>query len=132
MKKVICSTGEVCKTYQQYLNSAHWKAKKEAFRTATNSKLQCYICGNTNHINVHHRSYKNIGNEANGDLVELCRDCHLELHLLVKSTRKIDKWKCFIDLCFAVEFLKSQRKKKKYYKKAAPKIKRIAGIIFPA
>jgi hypothetical protein len=132
MKQVICSTGEVCNTYRDYLQSDHWDRKKILFRDAKKDPHTCFICRKTDHTDVHHRSYVNIGNESLCDLVELCRGCHAKVHDLVKNTSKYNRWRGFIDICFAVECLKKEHKKpqKTNKPKATRKGKRIAGMIF--
>jgi hypothetical protein len=41
------------------------------------------LCGDSDTIlNVHHNTYENVGNEALGDLVTLCCECHKHYHLL--------------------------------------------------
>lgn len=60
--------------YQEYLKSEHWEKKKEDF--FTNRKYRCLLCGSRMKLEVHHLTYKNLGNEKKIDLVYLCRFCH--------------------------------------------------------
>lgn len=60
--------------YQKYLKSEHWsKKKKELF---FENRYRCLGCGSRMKLEVHHLTYKNIGNESLQDLVYLCRYCH--------------------------------------------------------
>ena len=73
-------------TYNQYLKSSHWYKLKIRFRNSAYSKGCCYICGNKNNLNIHHKTYRRIGNEKLNDLLELCQKCHEEVHLLEKCS----------------------------------------------
>ena len=78
MKKIICKdTGEVCYTYFEYLNSRHWKHIKTKFK-AINKK--CCLCGETKGLEIHHKTYEDIGNELESQLIVLCRSCHQISH----------------------------------------------------
>ncbi len=62
-------------SYHEYLRSAEW-AQKRSFVIGLYGAV-CTSCGSTNHIQVHHKSYKNLHSEAEiDDLIVLCRDCH--------------------------------------------------------
>lgn len=64
--------------YKEYLNSDHWKEiRLKALSRAGN---RCQLCSSTNSLNVHHNTYKNVGNENLKDLVVLCRECHAKFH----------------------------------------------------
>jgi len=64
--------------YATYLRSDHWRAVKQRYR---NSKMpkRCLICKNAKY-ELHHRSYRRLGNERLHDLVPLCRACHQATH----------------------------------------------------
>lgn len=111
MRKIQCSTtGEVCTSYKSYLSSYHWKNVKLAFRRSPQFKNKCFVCNAPNlhasPINIHHRSYANVGKELSQDLVELCPMCHGRVHQIAK--KKAVKMG---DICFAVEYLKHDYKK---------------------
>lgn len=67
-------------TYLQYLETEHWKDLKKRFRASKLCKNRCAVCGSRQNINIHHKSYKRIGNERLMDLIELCRNCHTKAH----------------------------------------------------
>jgi hypothetical protein len=85
------------------------------YRDSPLCKNECYVCKATasyfTQMDIHHRSYLNIGNESPSDLVELCHPCHEKVHIIAK-----DKTIKMADICFAVEYLKhkwkSENKKK--------------------
>jgi len=41
---------------------------------------KCQLCGFRYQLDVHHLSYKNLGNEKDEDLLVVCRRCHNDLH----------------------------------------------------
>lgn len=64
--------------YADYLRTAAWLAKRDwAIERADN---RCQICNSPDRLEVHHRSYENLGAERPGDIVVLCSDCHGLFH----------------------------------------------------
>ena len=65
--------------YKEYLKTPEWAARRaRALRTA---KGACQLCNATGVVlDVHHRTYKNRGNEKFADLIVLCRACHGKHH----------------------------------------------------
>lgn len=64
--------------YYSYLKSQDWKSKRKyalEFYGYT-----CNLCGSKNNLEVHHRTYKNLGKEAMEDLMLLCESCHYKFH----------------------------------------------------
>ena len=60
--------------YQAYLRSPGWRAKREwALERADN---RCQVCNGNDRLEVHHRTYENLGAERPGDLTVLCHECH--------------------------------------------------------
>ena len=65
--------------YKAYLNSEHWRQKREEALIASGYK--CQKCGTTHNLQVHHKTYENICNEdVENDLVVLCEFHHQEEH----------------------------------------------------
>ena len=61
-----------------YLKSEHWKKKRlEALEYAKNL---CQLCNKNKLLNVHHRTYENLGHEDIKDLITLCGSCHNKFH----------------------------------------------------
>jgi 5-methylcytosine-specific restriction endonuclease McrA len=77
--------------YQTYIRSAAWRRVRQRY---INSRLSmtCAGCGKPwgKGDHLHHRTYKNFGNENLRDLVPLCEPCHVEVHRLYDSD---PKWK---------------------------------------
>jgi len=65
--------------YEDYMQSMAWYRKKKKIYERANGK--CERCGSNFRVEVHHLSYENIGNEKDGDLIVLCRKCHMIEHL---------------------------------------------------
>jgi hypothetical protein len=61
-------------TYQQYLQTDHWK---EVRRMALEwAGYKCQVCNSPHELDVHHRTYERKGRERLQDLTVLCRSCH--------------------------------------------------------
>jgi 5-methylcytosine-specific restriction endonuclease McrA len=64
--------------YATYIKTSRWKQRREeAKRRAGN---RCLVCNSGDRLEVHHRSYANLGNERPEDLTVLCADCHRRFH----------------------------------------------------
>lgn len=64
-------------SYEQYLQSPHWKKTRARKRKRTN---KCGICGATQHLDVHHLNYRHLTDVKMSDLRVLCRRCHQLTH----------------------------------------------------
>jgi hypothetical protein len=64
--------------YQQYLDSESWDTRKYLYEL--DHPKRCSFCASKEKVDLHHRSYENLGNELDEDLVWLCRDHHREYH----------------------------------------------------
>lgn len=102
-KVIICKdTNEICKGYNEYLKSNHWYNLRHKFMLVYDFK--CQKCKKTKkhyELQIHHKSYKNIGHEHKADIILLCEDCHKKVHIkknklkVKKSKRKRNsKYKC--------------------------------------
>lgn len=64
--------------YKSYIHSIEWGRKRQqAFEY---HGRVCNRCGATRRLQVHHRNYHRIGDEAMDDLEVLCEDCHRHEH----------------------------------------------------
>lgn len=65
--------------YKEYLQTEHWKDLRK--RMMNRANYSCGMCNSKNVIlHVHHKSYKNLGDEDYSDLIVLCEDCHYKFH----------------------------------------------------
>lgn len=64
--------------YLDYLNTPHWHRKREEAMRYHGAK--CNRCGRQEALQVHHKSYQNLGREKMADLEVLCRGCHENEH----------------------------------------------------
>lgn len=61
--------------YEDYLQTPHWKRKREEKLRAVG--YRCQLCNSGSRIlDVHHRTYERRGEELDEDLTVLCRVCH--------------------------------------------------------
>lgn len=65
-------------TYPDYLETEHWRAKRR--EAIAHYGPTCVLCGSYDRVQVHHRSYENLGDEPLTDLIVLCRKCHAKHH----------------------------------------------------
>lgn len=91
--------------YTAYLQSDKWKAI--AKRRMEIDGNRCVMCGSrgttANPLNIHHLSYKYLGNEENRvfqDLCTLCFSCHKQTHALMcrKTAPNRNGWKDRYDI----------------------------------
>ena len=65
--------------YQEYLQTPEWRGRR--MRKLDQADHRCQFCNRHQiSLNVHHRTYENLGEELDGDLIVLCRDCHRTFH----------------------------------------------------
>ena len=74
---------------QEYLSSSAWSDKKREVLARDNHK--CVICNNKRNLEVHHRTYENIGKEPLSDLCILCQGCHIKYHTKMSNLTLCDK-----------------------------------------
>jgi hypothetical protein len=64
-------------TYEDYLASDIWKEKSNYLISLVG---ECELCGSTNFLCVHHKTYEHVGNEPRKDLLVVCFGCHYKIH----------------------------------------------------
>jgi 5-methylcytosine-specific restriction endonuclease McrA len=65
--------------YQEYLLTPEWQERRKA--QLERADYRCQVCNTgKSKLHVHHRTYERRGNEAPGDLLVLCRECHELFH----------------------------------------------------
>lgn len=66
-------------SYDEYLQSPHWKDVRVRY-WASRMPKSCKGCGRKDGLELHHRTYKRLGNEWLQDLIPFCRNCHQRTH----------------------------------------------------
>ena len=64
--------------YDEYLKTRHWKDFRKLALDHHGSK--CNRCESVSRLQVHHKTYANLGNEQLGDVEILCKSCHRAEH----------------------------------------------------
>lgn len=71
-----------CKNLAEYYKSDKWQYARTIKRD--NPQLRCSICNNSEgehvQMELHHNTYRNLGEENGYELEWLCSTCHQELH----------------------------------------------------
>jgi hypothetical protein len=67
--------------YKEYLASPEWKELADKVKSRDKC---CVLCGRTEQLEAHHRTYERIGVEELDDLVTVCNPCHVLFHAAVK------------------------------------------------
>jgi 5-methylcytosine-specific restriction endonuclease McrA len=63
--------------YYAYIASADWKRKRDG---VIGRRGGCEVCGTKHELQVHHKHYKTLTRESDGDLKVLCGGCHANHH----------------------------------------------------
>lgn len=72
----------------RYHHTPEWTIART--RALERDGWRCRQCGRAGRLEVHHReSLKDGGNHAQGNLVTLCRACHLDAHRAPKTPEEI-------------------------------------------
>ena len=74
------------------MRSKAWKIKRQQYIDSPLTQNDCYCCGRRYKpgFNLHHLTYKRLGNERMDDLRMVCVPCHEAVHELAKITRNIE------------------------------------------
>jgi hypothetical protein len=67
--------------YDEYLRSPHWISLRYRYRGHPELRQSC-ICGASEGLLLHHRTYERLGEEELTYLLPLCPPCHAMLHEL--------------------------------------------------
>lgn len=65
--------------YAEYLQTSHWYS--ERLGALDRAGYRCQLCNSTKRLDVHHRTYENLGHEKPEDLLVLCHKDHEHFHL---------------------------------------------------
>lgn len=72
--------------YKDYLQTDHWKQTR--LKSLRRSNFRCQLCNKEGRLNVHHRTYENLGWEFPSDLITLCEACHAKHHDVIPESPK--------------------------------------------
>ena len=103
-------------TYQDYLQTEHWKSFRERI---LKKYKKCFICGRKDNLQVHHLTYVNLWKEEDKDVIVLCGSCHQKVHFSKKG-RKLSVFQAFLkinQLKYNL-FLKKDKEKRKLVKES--------------
>jgi hypothetical protein len=64
--------------YAEYLQSPHWQVVRNG--ALKRAGYRCMACNSAEQLEVHHRTYANLGREAEQDVIALCAVCHGKIH----------------------------------------------------
>jgi 5-methylcytosine-specific restriction endonuclease McrA len=64
--------------YREYLQTDEWRWRREEKLEAAG--YRCQLCSSEERLEVHHNTYERRGDEADEDLIVLCRACHSAHH----------------------------------------------------
>lgn len=69
--------------YIQYINSKEWTIRRQSYIQIYG--MGCQICIEKRGTQLHHMSYRRLGNEPDKDLLFLCSSCHHDIHFGVTN-----------------------------------------------
>lgn len=75
------------KMYERYIKSEKWR-RKRANKLKANPR--CEMCDGKQGLQVHHLNYERFGRERWGDVITLCRSCHVVEHSSESDARKAE------------------------------------------
>lgn len=64
--------------YREYIQSTAWRMRRN--QAVRDAGYRCQRCNGKRDLQVHHRSYENLGRETSADLEVLCASCHGDHH----------------------------------------------------
>jgi hypothetical protein len=76
-------------TYYKHLQSNEWR--KKAQERLKKDNHQCQTCLDKEQLEVHHKTYKNLGKEKQEDLITLCKQCHEAITEVIRRKRYNNK-----------------------------------------
>lgn len=95
--------------YVNYIRSQAWQERRQ--RALRRAQWRCQVCGDAYpprvsraRLQVHHVSYKNLGDEPDEDLTVMCVYCHFWATWAIRLRRW---WRSLVRL---VKFLKQKRR----------------------
>jgi 5-methylcytosine-specific restriction endonuclease McrA len=92
--------------YHDYIRSPGWRQNPARLAELDAAGFRCRLCNDGDHstiIEVHHRTYENLGNEQPGDLTTLCRSCHRVVTDHLRRLRYAGRIPKPADICLPLE-----------------------------
>lgn len=126
VKKIVCKdTGETTKVYKDYLRTKHWRLLRE--KIAKLYDYSCADCGKSivEGYEIHHLTYKRIGNEKIDDLVCLCKDCHEKRTKDIKEKKERNKKLSNAKLSDKIKYTEEMKKKVNLVLNSRKSVKRL-------
>lgn len=88
--------------YDEYIKSEKWQQTRKRYFSSKMNKCDklngqwvCYCCHTFDAtLELHHRTYKRLGNEYLRDLVPVCKSCHKKIHEFYEQNNKKNLWWC--------------------------------------
>ena len=118
--------------YDSYIKSQVWLERRNKY-FQTHEK-RCYMCGSTQNIQLHHKTYERVGREPDDDLEPLCAECHKKVHEFVESLQYLKD-----GIQQGIESIKHEyevkmreeikQRTENYLQRALPRIQRAAQIL---
>ena len=89
--------------------SSKWRQIRK--KKAIEQNNTCEICGKVilKGFHIHHKTYKNFGNEDLSELMFLCENCHKQLHKKLKKKTVLKS----VDCAYAEQYILKGNKKKR-------------------
>lgn len=91
--------------YPAYLRSSNWSAVRRRYRES--DLPQVCMCGEED-VQLHHMTYERVGEEELTDLVPLCANCHVMIHVLERRGEIALDFAGFESLARAMEYRKTR------------------------
>ncbi len=75
--------------YTSYMASEKWRDKRSLILKRDGDR--CQTCLSTEDLEVHHKTYVNLGDELPEDLITLCHECHEAITTVIRRRRYSDR-----------------------------------------
>jgi hypothetical protein len=74
--------------YAEYILSPEWRIVCRVALAVAHD--QCQLCHSADRLNVHHKSYRNLGHETLDDVIVLCEICHERHHKIIGNIHTLN------------------------------------------
>ena len=71
--------------YTSYMASEKWRTKRSLILKRDGDR--CQTCLSSEDLEVHHKTYERLGDEALDDLITLCHECHEAITTVIRRRR---------------------------------------------